>query len=105
ALGQRRYSASAMKWLTSESPRNSSRSLCGLPALRWVSACASSAGSEKRYPANAASDGSFSSTGARQQLLRMELPDDIKIQEQRLATFVIHRHQPAVAVALEFENI
>ena len=46
--GQRAYSASATNRLTSASPRNSSRSLCGAPALRWVRAWASRPGSTKR---------------------------------------------------------
>src|SRR5574337_610024 len=41
---------------STESPRNSRRSLCSAPKLRWVSARFSSAGSAKRCPSRCCSD-------------------------------------------------
>src|SRR5690606_32307021 len=102
AFGQRRYSASATIRPTSASPRNSRRSLCGAPALRCVSAWASSAGSRNTCPAMRAS-ASVDRTGPGQHLRGLELAHDVEVGDQRLAHFVLHVHLPAGADALDVD--
>src|SRR5690606_38866693 len=105
AFGQCRYSASATNWLTSASPRNSSRSLCGLPALRWVSACASSAVSANACPANARGVGSLPPGTARHHLFGVELADHVQVRHQVLAAFVVHGHLPPAVGGLDLQHL
>src|SRR5690554_684330 len=102
AFGQRRYSASAAISPTRASPRNSRRSLWGAPALRCVSACASSAGSRNTWPATRAS-ASIDRTGPGQHLRGVELAHDVEVADQRLADFVLDVHLPAGADALDLD--
>src|SRR5690606_11549906 len=94
ALGQRAYSASATIAPSSASPRNSSRSLFGVPALRWVSACASRPGARNAWPAKATPSRSVRVTGPREVLLGVEPADHVQVGDQRLAHFVLHGHEP-----------
>src|SRR5690606_36676442 len=89
--------------LTMPSPRNSSRSLCGVPALRWVSACASSCGSAKRWPMRSppATGSAFATTTPGDVLGHLELADHVEIADQRPAHLVLHVHVPAGVDALE----
>src|SRR5690606_9404906 len=103
ALGQGRYSASATIMPTRASPRNSRRSLWRAPALRCVSACASSPGSRETWPANVAGRGSVVCTGPRQHLGGVELSDDVEVGDHRLAHLVADVHLPAVVDALDLD--
>src|SRR5690606_23431730 len=98
AFGQRLYSASPATRPTTASPRNSSRSLCGNPALRWVIACASRSWSAKACPAKRTGPGSGAIAHVGQRLVGVELADDVEVADQRLADFVIDRHVPAHAL-------
>src|SRR3989339_920787 len=90
--------------LTSESPRNSSRSLCGAPALRWVRACASRPGSRNGWPISV-KPASVQPAAAAQLLLGVELADDVQVVDQRLADFVLDRHQIARVAALDLQVV
>src|SRR5690606_36374024 len=98
AFGQRLYSASATTRPTTASPRNSSRSLCGTPALRWVIACASSPWSANACPAKRTGTGSAAIAHVGQRFVCVELADDVEVADQRLADFVVDRHVPAHAL-------
>src|SRR5690606_34909185 len=87
---------------TSASPRNSRRSLCGAPALRWVSAWASSAGSRNTCPAMRAS-ASVDRTGPGQHLRGLEPAHDVEVAHQRPADLVLHVDLPAGADALDLD--
>src|SRR5690606_20364913 len=91
AFGQRPNRASAAISPSRASPRNSSRSLCGAPALRWVSARSSRLVSAKRWP-----NGSVDVAGTREHLGCLELADHVEVAHQRPAHFVLHVHFPAV---------
>ena len=103
--GQRAYSASATIRLTSASPRNSRRSLCGAPALRWVRACASRPGSAKAWcRSNVDGHAAQSVRPPLAQVLgRVELADHVEVGDDRLADFVVHVHLPAVVDALDLD--
>src|SRR4029079_69890 len=83
--------------LSSASPRNSSRSLCGAPALRWLRACVSRPPSAKAWPPKtAALAGLFVATAPCQLLGREKLAAHVEVGDHRLAPLVVHRHHPAV---------
>src|SRR5690606_732467 len=103
ALGQRAYSASAAIRLTTPSPRNSRRSLCGAPALRWVSACASSDGSAKQWPIRSRTMVRSVGTAPGQVLGGAETSDHVQVAHQRLAHLVVHLHPPAAVGAFELD--
>src|SRR5690606_9244011 len=107
ARGQRACNCSATNRFSSASPRNSRRSLCGLPALRWVRAWPSSAGSAKRWPPKLSGAAGIASVGAAVgELPRgVELADDVQVADQRLAHLVGHRHLPAAADALDLDVV
>src|SRR5690606_9967938 len=102
ALGQRWYSASAASRLTTASPRNSSRSLCGVPALRWVSACCSNDGSANAWPIRSRRMvRAFATTTPRQCLGAVEVAHHVQVVDQRAPDLVGHAHVPAAFAALE----
>src|SRR5690606_37291849 len=103
AFGQRLYSASATIRPTTASPRNSSRSLCGNPALRWVIACASRSWSAKACPAKRTGPASATIARVGQLFAGVELAHHVEVADQLLADFVLHFHVPArpVLAALE----
>src|SRR5687768_1596805 len=110
ALGQRWNNASATSRLTSASPRNSSRSLWGLPALRWVRARASSAALPKAWPAKASPTApgmaSFLAwTTVLQVLGGVELADHVEVADDRFAHLVGHPHPPAAFDALDLDVV
>src|SRR5690606_10730280 len=104
ALGQRAYSASDTITPSTASPRNSSRSLCGAPALRWVSACWSREGSTNAYASNPPARGSVRSTAACAQVLAgVEAAHRLEVGDHWLAHLVGHVHLPAVVHALDLD--
>src|SRR5690606_18534885 len=104
ALGQRAYSASDTIRPSTASPRNSSRSLCGAPALRWLRACRSSAGSTNVCASNAPACGSVRGTaGPGQVLARMEPAHRIEVGDHGLAHLVLHVHLPAGVLAHDLD--
>src|SRR5690606_31780638 len=104
ALGQRAYNASDTITPSTASPRNSSRSLWGAPALRCVSAWWSRDGSPNACASNTPARGSVRGTaGPAQVLARMEAAHRIKVGHHRLAHLVGHVHLPAVVHALDLD--
>src|SRR5690606_40321324 len=96
AFGQRAYRASATIRPRTASPRNSSRSLCGAPALRCVSAWASREGVEKTCPANASGARSVgAATGSVEHLGGVEAAHRVEVADQRLADLVDHVDLPS----------
>src|SRR5690606_2758657 len=103
ALGQRWYRASAAIRLTTASPRNSSRSLCGEPALRWVSACCSSDGSANAWPIRSRTTvRSFlaTTTAPGKRLAGVEVAHHVQVVNQRTTHLVADVHHPAAVGAL-----
>src|SRR3546814_8145655 len=84
AFGQRLYSASATIRPTTASPRNSSRSLCGTPALRWVIACASRSWLAKACPAKRTGSTSAAIAHVGQLFVGVELADHVEVADQLL---------------------
>src|SRR5690606_3205244 len=103
ALGQRWYRASAAIRLTTASPRNSSRSLCGEPALRWVSACCSSDGSANAWPIRSRTSlrSFLATTAPRKGLAGIEVAHHVQVVDQGPAHLVGDAHHPAAVGALE----
>src|SRR5215470_2590467 len=93
--------SSATMRLTSASPRNSSRSLLCCPALRCVSACASSAGFENACPSARASVG----TGVREVDRLVERGDEIDVVHERHALLVRDAQDRAGRLALELDRL
>ena len=89
-------SASATIRLTSASPRNSRRSLCGAPALRWRRACAQQAGIAKRMTEAVSHRRSCCPSGS---VSRAELDHEVEVVDERLAHFVVHGQHVAGLVA------
>src|SRR4051812_9213067 len=90
--------------LSSASPRNSRRSLCGLPALRCRSAWSSRLPSTKAWPSKTAGSRRSGCRATLGQVLgRRELTDHIQVVDHRLADFVIDIHLPAVVDALDLD--
>src|SRR5690606_5770342 len=83
ALGKRSYSSSATMAPTRPSPRNSRRSLCGMPALRWLSAWRSRPGSANRYSRPGM-------TSAAKVLGAVKAGHEIDVAEQVPAHLVLH---------------
>src|SRR5690349_3039531 len=94
--------SSATMRLTSASPRNSSRSLLCCPALRCVSACASSAGFENACPS--ARDASVG-TGVREVDRLVERGDEIDVVHERHALFVRDAQDRAGRFALDLDRL
>src|SRR5687767_11407342 len=100
------YSSSAITQPSTPSPRNSSRSLCGEPKLRCVSACASSAGSPKRWPRRRSSAGWRPTDAPPRGLLLGGCPEidvDPDIGEQRNFLAIGGRNDDAAAVLGDLE--
>src|SRR3954447_13083506 len=88
--------------LSRASPRNSRRSLCGLPALRCRSAWSSRLPSTKAWPSKTAGSRRSGGRATLGQVLRCrELTHDIQVVDHRLADLVIDVHLPAVVDALD----
>src|SRR3954471_4159191 len=94
--------SSATMRLTSASPRNSSRSLLCGPALRCVSACASSAGFENACPS--ARDASVG-TGVREVDRLVERGDEIDVVHERHALLVRDAQRRAGRLALQLNRL
>src|SRR6185312_1216036 len=94
--------SSATIRLTSASPRNSSRSLLCCPALRCVSACASSAGVENACPS--ARDASVG-TGVRELDRLVERGDEVDVVHEGHALLVCDAQRRPGRLALELDRL